>query len=105
MTSKTIITASLVATVALIALTLSVPANADMQREQVKANFQAADVNQDGQLDIAEFMTFINFNADHNLGQAPMIRRFRMYTKSFGTADANGDGVVSKEEIAARAQQ
>jgi hypothetical protein len=28
-----------------------------------------------------------------------------MYTKAFKKADANGDGVVTKEEIAAQAQQ
>ncbi len=81
------------------------PASADAQRAQARANFQAADVNQDQVLDPAEFKTFINLNADHNLGRAGMIRRFGMYGRAFGTADANGDGVVSKQEIAARAQR
>ncbi|MFM1814073.1 MAG: hypothetical protein RLZ98_768 [Pseudomonadota bacterium] len=104
MTSKTI-TAKLFSTAALMALTIAAPANADSQREQAQANFLAADVNRDEKLDMAEFTTFINLNADHNLGRARMIRRFGMYAKAFGEADANGDGVVSKQEIAARAQQ
>ncbi len=99
------ITASLLMTAALMSLTISTPANADPQRAQVQANFQQADVNQDEQLDLAEFKTFINLNADHNLGRAGMIRRFGMYDRAFGEADANGDGVVTKQEIAERAQQ
>lgn len=104
MTSKTI-TAALFTTAAFMSLAISAPANADPQRAQVQANFQQADVNQDQQLDLAEFTTFINLNADYGLGRAGMIRRMGMHGRAFGTADANGDGVVTAEEIAARAQQ
>lgn len=102
--SSEIITASRVIMVALVALTLSAPANANPQREQVKVHFQAADVNKDGRLDTAEFTTFINLNADYKIGKAPMIRRFGGYAKAFGAADANRDGFVSIVEIAAQAQ-
>ena len=57
------------------------------------------------QLNVAEFKTFIDLNADHKLGRAASIRRFGMYIKAFKTIDANGDGVVTKDEIAAQAQQ
>jgi Ca2+-binding EF-hand superfamily protein len=104
MNSKTIM-ASLATTAALLALTQSALANPDPQREQVQANFKTADVNQNEQLDMAEFKTFINLNADHNLGQASKVRRFGMYETAFGTADTNKDGAVSKEEIAAQAKK
>lgn len=91
--------------VALVALTLSASAHANPQRAQFQANFHAADVDKNEQLNVAEFKTFINVNADHNLGRASSIRRLGMYTKAFKVADANGDGVVTKEEIAAQAQQ
>ena len=81
------------------------PASADAQRAQARANFQQADVNQDQVLDFAEFKTFINLNADDGLGRAGMIRRFGMHGRAFGQVDANADGVVSKQEIAARAQR
>jgi Ca2+-binding EF-hand superfamily protein len=95
----------LLALSAALASTISAPANADPQRAQAQANFFEADADQDEQLDMAEFTAFINLNADHNLGRAAMVRRFGMYGRAFGTADANADGVVSKDEIAARAQQ
>ena len=104
MTLKTI-TASVLMTVALVSLTIPTPTNADSQRSQAQANFRVADVNGDGLLDKAEFTTFINLNADHGLGRAGMMRRLGMHGRAFGEADANRDGVVSKQEIAARAQQ
>jgi len=96
---------ALLTSTAVLPFTLAVPANADPQRMQAQANFVAADMNQDEQLDMAEFKTFINLNADHNLGRAAMIRRFGMYGRAFGTLDANRNGVVSKQEITARAQR
>ena len=50
-------------------------------------------------------MTFINLNAEHNLGQAANIRQFKMYKRAFNRADANGDGVVTKQEITAQAKE
>ena len=84
-------------------LTLSASAHANPQRVQFQANFLEADVDKNDQLNMAEFKTFINLNADHKLGRAVSIRRFGMYTQAFKAIDANGDGVVTKEEIAAQA--
>jgi Ca2+-binding EF-hand superfamily protein len=95
-----IVTTSLLATTALATIAISHPANAQAQREQARTNFLKADVNQDRQLDFAEFTTFINLNADHGLGRADMIRRFGMHGKAFGRLDANRDGVVTKNELA-----
>lgn len=94
-----------VAAVALQAPTLLASGKDNPQRAQAQAHFQVADEDKNGHLDGAEFKTFINLNADHNIGRAASIRRFGMYTKAFKEADANGDGVVTKEEIAAQAQQ
>ena len=86
-------------------LALSASAHADPQREQLKANFLAADADKNGLLNVAEFKVFINLNADHKLGRAASIRRFEMYTKAFKEIDANGDGIVTKGEIAAQAKE
>ena len=86
-------------------LALSASAHADPQREQLKANFLAADVDKNGLLNVAEFKVFINLNADHKLGRAASIRRFEMYAKAFKEIDANGDGIVTQEEIAAQAKE
>lgn len=91
--------------VVLVALTLSGLAHANPQRAQLQANFQAADVDRNEQLNLAEFKTFINLNADHKLGRSASVRRFGMYTTAFKEIDANGDGVVTKEEIAAQTKQ
>ena len=98
-------TATLIATATFATLATPASANADPERAQAQANFVAADVDQDEQLDFGEFTTFINLNADYGLGRAGMIRRFGMHGKAFGQVDANGDGVVSKQEIAAKAQR
>jgi Ca2+-binding EF-hand superfamily protein len=73
-------------------------------RDQVRANLQRADVNRDGQLDLDEFTTFINLNADAGIGRAPMIRRSGRYAQAFSTLDTNRDGRVSREEIAAQSR-
>ncbi len=62
-------------------LALSASAHADPQREQLKANFLAADADKNGLLNVAEFKVFINLNADHKLGRAASIRRFEMYVR------------------------
>lgn len=105
MISKTLMP-HVAASVSLVALlTLSVSAHANPQRAKLRANFEAADIDRNEQLNMAEFKTFINLNADHKLGRAVNIRRFGMYTKAFEQIDENGDGVVTQEEIAAQAKQ
>lgn len=103
MTSKTIATV-LFGTASYIALAITGPAVAQ-ERDQARANFLQADVNKDEKLDLAEFTTFINLNADHGLGRAATIRRFSQYARAFATADANKDGFVTRAEIAEQAKQ
>lgn len=75
------------------------------KRLQVQTNFKTADVDNNDQLNLAEFKIFINLNADQNLGQAISVRRFGIYTKAFKKLDANGDGILTKHEIATQVQQ
>lgn len=104
MTSKSIATV-LFGTASLLAIAIADPAFAQDQRDQARANFDQADVNKDRRLDRAEFTTFINLNAEHGLGRAATIRRTGRYAQAFATFDTNKDGFVSREEVAAQAQQ
>ncbi len=86
------------------ALTLNGSATAqaaDDQAATAMANFEAADANSDGALDRDEFKAFINANAEHNLGRAKQIRRFRAYGRAFSRLDADESKSVSWEEIQA----
>lgn len=92
--------------IALISLLATNAASAsDVDREQAKANFIQADVNQDLVLDFREFTEFVNLNAEHGIGRAGMIRRFGMHSRAFGKLDTNRDGIVTPEELAAAQQQ
>ena len=86
------------------AITQSPPLD-NAKRLQVQTNFKTADVDNNDQLNLAEFKIFINLNADQNLGQAISVRRFGIYTKAFKKLDANGDGILTKHEIATQVQQ
>jgi Ca2+-binding EF-hand superfamily protein len=86
------------------AITQSPPFD-NAKRLQIQTNFKTADVDRNDQLNLAEFKIFINLNADQNLGQAVSVRRFGIYNKAFKKVDANGDGIVTKHEIATQVQQ
>lgn len=104
MNSKTAVTAFAFLT-ALTLMATGGSAGAQGQRDQARANFVKADINKDSFLDSAEFQTFINLNADLGLGRAPTIRRFNAYARAFAELDKNRDGKLSREEIAAVANQ
>lgn len=86
------------------AITQSPPFD-NAKRLQVQTNFKTADADRNDQLNLAEFKIFVNLNADQNLGQAINVRRFGIYTKAFKKLDANGDGILTKHEIATEVQQ
>lgn len=73
----------------------------DDQHAVAEANFQAADANDDGALDRAEFKAFINANAESNLGRAKQIRRFKAYGRAFSRLDEDGNKSVSWAEVQA----
>lgn len=78
---------------------------AQENRDAAAANFAEADANADGALTIDEFTRFIDLNAEDQLGNARRIQRTGRYATAFGRLDANEDGLVSRSEIAALANQ
>ncbi len=77
----------------------------EAKREQAAANYMQADANGDGALSSAEFRTLIDLNARDGIGQAAMVKRFGRQQMAFQRIDANGNGLVTPEEIQALAQQ
>jgi len=96
---------SLFITASVIAIAVAARAYAQDERDQARTNFSQADANQDDQLDLAEFTTFVDLNAEHGLGRASMIRRLGMHDTVFGRIDTNSDGHASREEIEAQAER
>ena len=71
------------------------------QADEGAENYRQADANGDGVLVYAEFATFIDLNAADGLGQAARISARGMHARAFAHVDANGDGVVSPQELQA----
>lgn len=80
-------------------------AAADSQREKAAANFTAADADADGSLTIDEFTRFIDLNAEDRLGDSRLVQRTGRYQMAFERVDANADGLVAAEELAAAASR
>jgi Ca2+-binding EF-hand superfamily protein len=92
-------TAALFATIGLFFLS---PVIAMAQDTNLGAeNFQQADVNGDGMLAYTEFATFIDLNAADGLGRASTISARGLHARAFTRIDANGDGIVSPQELSA----
>ena len=64
-------------------------------------NFRQADVDGDGQLVYAEFATFIDLNAADGLGNAARVSSRGMHARAFERVDADGDGIVTPQELQA----
>lgn len=87
---------------ALLTLALAAPFAAVAQNTQRAAeNFRQADADGDGQLSYAEFARFIDLNAEDGLGNAQRVSARGLHARAFEHVDANGDGVVSPEELQA----
>jgi Ca2+-binding EF-hand superfamily protein len=82
-----------------ILMTPNVQANQSEQQAKREANFRAADADGNGALSQAEFQTFIDANADDNLGHASKIRRFGAYERAFKKVDKDNNGTVSWSEV------
>ncbi len=90
--------------VAASALLVAAPTIANEKADdQAKAreNFQQADADSNRKLTRAEFRNFINANADDDIGRAAIVRRFGAYEKAFERLDANKDGEINAQELAA----
>ncbi len=64
-------------------------------------NYRQADANGDGVLVYAEFAAFIDLNAADGLGNAARVSSRGMHARAFDRVDANGDGMVSPQELQA----
>ena len=80
--------------------TMTLPAAAQ-DAERGAENYREADANGDGVLVYAEFATFIDLNAADGLGNAAKVSSRGMHARAFARIDANGDGVVSPQELQA----
>lgn len=80
-------------------------AAANDQRAAMVENFTEADANGDTALTMEEFTRLIDLNAADNLGRARLVQRTGRYSTAFGRLDANKDGIIDSDEIAAMAAQ
>ena len=79
---------------------LSLPAEAYSEAEA--AAFHKADQNRDRQIDREEFRNLIDEMAAIGAPKAISVKRWGVYGMGFSKADANGDGVISIEELKAQ---
>ena len=86
-------------------LTGAAGAASEAERQMAAENFAQADVDADGALTLAEFTTLIDLNAEDELARAATVKRFGAYAKAFGRIDADGDGIVTRDEIRAKAER
>jgi len=87
---------------AAVAATVGLSGPAIAQQSELGAeNYREADANGDGVLAYAEFATFLDLNAEDDLGQAAMISARGLHARAFARVDANEDGVVSPQELQA----
>ena len=73
------------------------------EKQKMVENVIQADGNSDGNLNRSEFEMLINLNAADNLGKASKVKRAGLYDKAFNRLDADGNGLITKEEMEAMA--
>lgn len=74
-------------------------------RQKLLENITQADANSDGMVTRGEFETLIRLNAEDQLGRAARIQNAGQTTRVFKRIDANGDGVLTQQELQAMAEQ
>jgi Ca2+-binding EF-hand superfamily protein len=62
--------------------------------------FSLADANGDGALDAGEFKAFIDAAAAAGKAKAAKVKAHNMYKMAFSRVDKNGDGQITKPEVA-----
>lgn len=93
--------------VALALLAVGLPAAAQTAatpHEMAAANFRLADADTNDVLSAAEFAAFIDLNAAQNIGRAGRVKAAGAYGQAFARVDRNGDGSVSRDELAQSGQ-
>lgn len=93
---------NLIIVAALMGASLAIALPAAAQQAELSAeNYRQADANDDGLLDYTEFTTFIDLSAADGIGNTPLVSSRGMHARAFARVDANGDSVVSPEELQA----
>ena len=75
------------------------------EHEMAKENFLQADADADGALTVDEFTRMIDLNAEDKIGRAHWVQRSGRYKTVFERVDANSNGLVETEELAAMANR
>lgn len=82
------------------AVTSAAAQSADL-RALVAENFAQADANGDMILNATEFRTFIDLCAEDEIGRTAQVSRRGAYDRALSRLDANGDGSIDSNELAA----
>lgn len=76
----------------------------DADKQKMAENVAQADANGDAALSRGEFDMLLQLNAQDNLGRAAQIVRLGRQAMAFNRIDADGNGLVTRQEIQALAQ-
>lgn len=76
----------------------------DADRQKLAENYVQADADGDKALARPEFHTLLSLNAQDNLGRAAQIVKFGRQDLTFDRIDADGDGLVTQQELQALAR-
>ncbi|MDZ7874067.1 MAG: hypothetical protein U5N27_13570 [Rhizobium sp.] len=76
----------------------------DAEKQKLAENYVQADTNGDKALTRSEFHTLLSLNAQDNLGRAAQIVKFGRQDMAFDRIDADGDGMVTQQELQALAR-
>ncbi|WP_197277995.1 EF-hand domain-containing protein [Rhizobium sp. AAP116] len=76
----------------------------DADRQKLAENYVQADADGDKALTRSEFHSLLSLNAQDNLGRAGQIVKFGRQDMAFNRIDADGDGMVTQQELQALAR-
>ncbi|WP_394689832.1 hypothetical protein [Hoeflea sp.] len=76
----------------------------DADKQKMAENVAQADANGDAALSRGEFDMLLQLNAQDKLGRAAQIVRLGRQSMAFNRIDADGNGLVTRQEIQALAQ-
>ena len=76
----------------------------DADKQKMAENVAQADANGDAALSRGEFDLLLQLNAEDNLGRAAQLVRLGRQAMVFKRIDADGNGLVTRQEMQALAQ-